>query len=232
MRLRATLLVLILAMAPAYPIFADQRFSDLLLQVQRLQEEVQQLRGRLEVQAYELSTLRRQQQEQYLDLDARLRGRSEAAPTTGVPDAGAPGTVPATPTAASGNSVAEKDAYRVAFDLLKQRRYEDAIRAFEDLLARYPNGEFADNARFWLGEANYVKQDYSAALTQFQRVLANYPLSPKVPASMLKIGYVHYEQGDWRAARTALQDVLVKFPDTAEAQLAESRLERMSREGH
>jgi tol-pal system protein YbgF len=132
----------------------------------------------------------------------------------------------------SAGPAGEKDAYRTAFDLLKQRRYDEAIRAFEGLLARYPDGEYADNARYWLGETNYVKRDYNAALTQFQRVLANYPLSPKVPSAMLKIGYIHYDQSDWQRARTTLQDVAKKYPDSTEARLAESRLDRMTREGH
>ena len=74
MRLRAILSILILAAAPALSIAADQRLSDLLLQMQRLQQEVQQLRGQLELQKHELSTLKRLQREQYLDLDARLQG--------------------------------------------------------------------------------------------------------------------------------------------------------------
>lgn len=253
MRLLATLLAVVLTVTPVFSSAVDQRLSDLLLQIQRLQQEVQQLRGRVELQQHEIATLKRQQREQYMDLDARLQGRSADQPpqapanragsSTGTGtfqnwDSGqqAPSTAADTTSAgsnaASESPTAEKQAYRIAFDLLKQRRYEDAIRAFEDLLARYPNGEFADNARYWLGEANYVKRDYSAALTQFQRVLASYPLSPKVPASMLKIGYIHYDQSDWQRARATLQDVAKKFPDTTEARLAESRLERMSREGH
>jgi tol-pal system protein YbgF len=231
MRLLRTLSVLMLSLAPTLPVAADQRLSDLLLQLQRLQQEVQQLRGRIELQQHEISTLKRQQREQYMDLDARLQGRSPAAPTgTVAPDV--TGMPPQHSKAPPETPAAEKQAYRAAFDLLKKRRYEDAIRAFEDLLARYPNGEFADNAHYWLGEASYVKRDYSASLTQFQRVLASYPLSPKVPGSMLKIGYIHYDQGDWQRARATLQDVTAKFPDSAEARLAESRLERMTREGH
>jgi len=231
MKLLRTFSVLMLSLAPTFPVAADQRLSDLLLQIQRLQEEVQQLRGRIELQQHEISTLKRQQQEQYLDLDARLQGRSPAAPTgTVAPDVTA--TPPQPSQAPPKVPAAEKQAYSAAFDLLKQRRYEDAIRAFQDLLARYPNGEFADNAHYWLGEASYVKRDYSAALTQFQRVLASYPLSPKVPGSMLKIGYIHYDQGNWQRARTTLKDVATKFPDSAEARLAKSRLERMTREGH
>jgi len=253
MQLNKFLPVLIVALTPSFPAFADQRLSDLVLQVQRLQQEVQHLRGQIEVQQHDIATLKQQQREQYLDLDTRLRARSGAtstqlsgggsrqagereafeAPTTAQSN---PSDMASAPPAVSGTasraSTGEKQAYHDAFDLLKQRRYDDAVRAFEDLLARYPNGEFADNARYWLGETHYVKRDYSAALTQFQRVLATYPLSPKVAGSMLKIGYIHYDQGDWQRARASLQDVIAKFPDSTEARLAESRLDRMTREGH
>lgn len=244
MTLRAILTILILAIGPTPPALADQRLSDLLLQIQRLQQEVQQLRGQVELQQHEISTLKRQQREQYVDLDSRLQGRSAASDQKTAsgkgrligkgsfePAAGGGSGVPPTNSGSAG-STGEKESYRIAFDLLKQRDYDAAVRAFEDLLARYPNGEFADNARYWLGETYYVKRDYTAALAQFQRVLANYPISPKVPGSMLKIGYIHYDQNDWKRARATLRDVAEKFPDSTEARQAESRLDRMTREGH
>ncbi len=267
MKLRILLAVALLALGHALPAAADRRLSDLLLQIERLQQEVQQLRGQLELQQHELGVLQRLQAEQYRDLDARMQKRW-APPTTLAPDfeadAAASGPEPepmedagveaVTSTVERASSPAaidapkpplkaastdapeppseEKKAYLAAFELLKQRHYEDAVGAFDDLLARYPNGEFADNARYWLGETHYVKRDYAAALTQFQRVLANYPLSPKVPGSMLKIGYIHYEQSNWRRARATLTDVIKKFPDSSEATLAERRLEIMAREGH
>ncbi|CAD7855297.1 MAG: hypothetical protein [Olavius algarvensis Gamma 1 endosymbiont] len=232
MNLRAVLPVAILILTPVLPAAADQRLSDLFLQIQRLQQEVQQLQGRVELQQYELSILERRQREQYLDLDARLRGRAPGATGHGPGNAGGTKDLPAPATAAAAPPGEEKQIYRNALDLLKQRRYQDAIRGFEDLLARYPNGEFADNARYWLGEANYVERDYKAALIQFRRVVADHPRSPKVPASLLKIGYIHYENKEWQQARGVLRDIRDKFPDTTEARLAESRLERMTREGH
>jgi tol-pal system protein YbgF len=246
MEFRGILPLLVLTLFPMMSWAADQRLSDLLLQIQRLQQEVQQLRGQVEVQRHELDTLKRQQRDQYVDLDSRLRAQSGASQPS------APGALPAEQrqpamsagTEAAGSSgpriigsgsvkpAGEKESYRAAFDLLKLRKYDDAVRAFEDLLARYPNGEFADNAHYWLGETHYVQRDFPSSLTQFQRVLANYPLSPKVPDSMLKIGYIHYERSDWQRARATLKDVIAKFPDTTEARLAQSRLDRMTRDGH
>lgn len=248
MKARATLFVLILFLLPGLATGADQRLSDLLLQMQRLQQEMQQLRGQVELQQHQLDTLRRQQQDQYLDLDTRLRGQGGGASpplTTAQPamEAAAPveplspasPAPPAPDLSVSGTGTAtlppEKDAYRAAFDLLKERRYDEAVRAFEDLLAVYPNGEYADNSRYWLGETYYVKRDYTKSLAEFQGVLTGYPLSPKVPGAMLKVGYIQYEQGDWQSARATFQDLAGKFPDSTEARLAQSRLERMTKEG-
>jgi tol-pal system protein YbgF len=240
-------------------ILANQRGSDMLLQIQRLQQEVQQLRGQVEQQQYEIKGLKSQLRDQYLDLDARLRGQpgrpdsgtQEPRPTAAT-QADAERLAPATPEGAATSrpprdqqrppdltppaaeapqTYNEQGAYRNAFDLLKQRRYDAAVRAFEDLLARYPKGEFADNARYWLGETHYVKRDYAAALRDFQRVISDYPLSPKVPGAVLKIGYIQDEQKDWPRARGTLQGLVERFPDTTEARLARSRLERMAREG-
>lgn len=249
MKILATISLLIFTAAPALSAAAEERLSDLVLQIQRLQQEMQQLRGQVEVQQHQIDTLKKQIQDQYLDLDGRLRGQggdaapAEAAGPTapGEPTPIAPATSE-TPTAgapdlsvngrAASQLPPEKDAYRDAFDLLKERRYDDAIKAFEDLLTVYPGGEFADNARYWLGETYYVKRDYARSLLAFQGVLTGYPLSPKVPGAMLKVGYIHYDQGDWQNARVSFQDLIGKFPDSTEARLAQSRLERMTKEGH
>ncbi len=53
MKYREMLLVLVFALVAASPASADQRLSDLLLQIQRLQQEVQQLRGQVELQQIE-----------------------------------------------------------------------------------------------------------------------------------------------------------------------------------
>jgi tol-pal system protein YbgF len=160
------------------------------------------------------------------------RSQSSAAPAGRATASGAASPDLALPPPEGRGRDAEREAYREAFDLLKQRRYDDAAAAFRALLSRYPRGELADNARYWLGETYYVKRDYAAALAEFQRVLDDYPLSPKVAGSMLKIGYIQDERKEWPRARTTLERLIDKFPDSTEARLAQGRLERMARDGH
>ncbi len=121
----------------------------------------------------------------------------------------------------------ERDAYSNAFSLLKDRKYDEARDAFNDLLRRYPQGEFTDNGRYWLGETYYVQRNYPAALAEFDRLVQINPSSPKVPAAMLKIGYIQFDQKAYDQARETLEKVIKSYPNSTEARLARSRLERM-----
>lgn len=251
-------------------ILENQSGSDLLLQVQRLQVEMQELRGMLETQRFQIEKLQRQLRDQYLDIDSRL-GSSQRAGAVGqfggpatAAGGGAQGALPAgvidasgldqssgdvtrpqysaAPPASIGGGVvgvpslpspetvggSERDAYSEAFGLLKERKYEDATEAFNELLSRYPRGEFSDNARYWLGETYYVQRDYPAALAQFEALVRNNPASPKVPGAMLKIGYIQYDQEAYDQARASLERVIERYPSSTEARLARSRLERIA----
>ena len=148
------------------------------------------------------------------------------APVPSSPDAVGIPALP-TPETTGGN---ERDAYRDAFELLKERKYPEAVDAFNDLLRRYPQGQFTDNARYWLGETYYVQRNYPAALAEFDRLVQLNPTSNKIPGAMLKIGYIQYEQEAYDQARAALTQVVTQYPDSTEARLARSRLERMGRE--
>jgi tol-pal system protein YbgF len=233
----------------------NQAASSLLLQVQRLQQEVQELRGQLEMQQYRINSLTGGQGEPSPGQDrppppAPFNDGGEPAE----PGAGGPGAselgglsppsavnaldlrptpptriplLPSPETTAGG----EREAYKAAFDLLKARQYAESQTAFRDLLARYPQGQYADSARYWLAESSYTARDYPTALMEFETLVRQYPQSPKVAGALLKIGYIQYEQQDWPAARSSLESLVKRFPEATEARLAKSRLERMSKEG-
>ena len=128
-------------------------------------------------------------------------------------------------------TISEQDAYLEAFEVLKQGRYDESIKAFEAFLLQFPDGEYADNARYWLAETYYVKKNFPVSLQQFQQLLAEYPDSSKLPGALLKIGYIQYELGNNIEARQSLERVRIEFSDSSVADLAKQRLERMDREG-
>ncbi|MBN4079560.1 tol-pal system protein YbgF, partial [Beggiatoa alba] len=89
----------------------------------------------------------------------------------------------------------------------------------------YPNGFFADNAQYWLGEANYVQRRFDVALSEFDKVVKNHPTSPKRADALLKMGFTYQELGQYDKARLSLNTVIMNYPDSTAASLAQKRLQ-------
>ncbi len=218
----------------------NQGLLEMLQLLQRMQAELQELRGELEQQSNELQSMRKRQRELYLDIDRRLTDiqlQAESVAPVPVESAAPAGEAASTATSEAAASVAsadpnqERGEYKVAFEILREGRYPEAIEVFTEFLKKYPDGNYADNAQYWLGEANYVSRNFQMALAEFNKVIERYPRSPKVADAKLKIGYTHYELQQWEKARTALNSVLTQHSNTSAAPLAEKRLLQMVSEG-
>ena len=193
-------------------------------QVDAARSELRALRGQIEEAKHELETVRQQQRDLYSDLDRRLLLLENAA---GISVPGATGA----PSADDIVAADETAVYGDAFAALKAGRYDEAVRGFQLYLTKYPKGARADNAAYWIGEAQYVQKDYDAALKSFESVLDRYPDSTKAPDAMLRIGYCQYELKAYKNARTTLRKVVASYPDTEAARLATQRLTDMDAEG-
>jgi tol-pal system protein YbgF len=236
----------------------SRSLMDMLNQVTTLQQEVQQLRGDIEVQNHTLESLQKRQRDLYLDIDRRLHrleaggvegqataplfaapGGEEAAAVPPAPAAMPPApaaAAPAAPIAPAAEPTLspadQRKAYDQALELLKEGRYNDAATAFQNFLQQYPDSSYADNAQYWLGEVYYVTRQFQPALTEFDKVLTVYPGSAKAADAKLKMGYIQYELKDWGKARGLLSDVVKAYPGSTSARLAQERLDRMQKEGH
>ena len=124
-------------------------------------------------------------------------------------------------------SLNEQQAYESAFELLKQSRYQDAITEFDALVNTWPRSELADDALYWMSEANYVNREFEAALNGFRRIVEGYPESSRLPEAMLKVGYIQYDIGAYDQAAQTFQDILARFPGHQVTVSAETRLRRI-----
>lgn len=125
---------------------------------------------------------------------------------------------------------AQQAAYEQAFNLLKEGNYSEAGQAFSAFIDQYPEAGNAGNAQYWLAETYYVTRQFPQAIAAFQTVLDRYPGSLKRSDAVLKIGFIHYEMQEWDEARNVLNEVVAQYPNTTSAELAETRLQRMSEE--
>lgn len=262
------------APAPRQTLTLDQRVTrmehmlqsgtlvDMLTRLNSLEQDLQALRGELEVQRHDLDDLQKHQRDLYLDIDRRLRAlevggtggttappaasaggqpssatgsEGAAAPpgaTPGMAAAAPPAPGPSPSTTPPQDTPQAQAAYDQAFNLLRSAQYDQAITAFKQFIADHPKGPLSDNAQYWLGEADYVTRQFPAALAEFQKVVSDYPDSPKIPDAKLKIGFTQYEMAHWDDARKTLTDVVNNYPDSSAAKLAENRLQKMKAEGH
>ena len=224
----------------------SQALVEMAVRLDRLERELQQLRGQTEEQAHSVKDLRQRQRDLYMDIDRRISSMEREAGAAGVATATepapaspvAPVSTPAAaaastnaapaPAAASGmDAEKERVAYQKAFDQLRDLRYAQAIDAFRSFLKEYPNGNYAPIAQYWIGEANYAQRNFKQAVADYQLLLQNYPKSPKLAEAMLKIGYSQYELGEKDAAKTILTDLANRYPDTTEAGQANAFLQKM-----
>lgn len=201
-------------------------------ELQRLREDVSGLRGDVEKLRFDNDSRERSTKELVVNLDRRLQaiegGSAGVIGGVGTAPGASPGTLTAIgPQRPAVASPEEEGAYLATFDLLKNGKYDDAIRGFRGMLDKWPQGRYADNAWYWMGEANYVKRDYSTALTNFQSLVQQFPGSPKMADGLLKMGLCQTELKRSGEAKAAFQRVVRDFPTSNAANLAKQKLEQM-----
>lgn len=125
----------------------------------------------------------------------------------------------------------EKNLYQEGFKQVRTDEFSQAIAIFQHLLTRYPQGEYADNAQYWIAESYYALRQFDAAIQAFNLLIERFPDSAKRPHSLLKIGYAYFEQQDYVSARALLEQVKTAYPNSSTARLAQARLARLAELG-
>ncbi len=230
------------------PLKSSGNNASLLDKVQGLQQDIQELRGQLEVQAHDLKLLQQQQLAFYKDLDARLPNApakiAQNPPTNGLSIVPARSPTPINPLPSAkpqtalitpvmnnpgrNNPADEQISYLAAYELVKNKRFDDALSAMQTFVALHPQGGYTANAEYWLGEIHLVKKSYPEAIQHFEVVLQQFPASTKAAASQLKIGYALAASGKKQEAIDRLQQVVKNYPNTNTAQLAKAKLDALT----
>lgn len=184
---------------------------ELSAQIQRQADEIARLNGLIETLSYELETAKKRQQDFYLDLDTRLR--KFETPAQAAADA------PADP-------ARETQEYEAALNQFKAARYKEAAAGFSAFVQKYPDGQLAPNAQYWLGNAWYAQRDCKKAIEAQTQVTSRYAESAKAPDAWLAIATCQQELGNANAARRALEAVVAGYPKSPAADAARERLKK------
>jgi tol-pal system protein YbgF len=133
------------------------------------------------------------------------------------------------PAAADSNAAAQspRAVYDAAYQDLTRGNHGLAILGFQEVIAKFPTSELADNAQYWIGESYYAQKDFKQALQEFQKTAQSNPQGDKVPASLLKTALCLQQLGDKPAARATLQSLVDRFPQSEEARLARTKIQEL-----
>ena len=130
------------------------------------------------------------------------------------------------------NLMEEQAVYQTAYNLIKVKKYNDAISSLQKMLVKYPSGQFAANAHYWLGELYSLTGESDQAASEFNVVVKHYPANPRVADAELKLGLINATLLKWPAAKVSFKKVISKYPGTTSARLAMEQLKLLKQAGH
>ena len=132
----------------------------------------------------------------------------------------------ATQSASAGQFANAKAQYDHAFGLLSQANYPAAEQALGAFLASHPQDPLAGNAKYWLGETQYVRGQYREAAVTFAEGFQQYPNSAKAPDNLLKLAKSLSALGQNEDSCGTLNELLRRYPKAPANVLQQAQRER------
>lgn len=176
----------------------------------------------VEQQLVQLQELAGQSQRRLSDLNAQLDANRQrlTAPVDSVGSA---------PAAQPGGGASAQDLYDIGRSQLQNGAAVTARRAFEQLLASFPQDSLAAAAQFGIAETYALEKQSDRAIRELERVVEQYPSSARAPAALYRAGILQEERGNAKKSREYFQRVVARYPRSDEAASARRKLGSSSR---
>ncbi|MCR5813974.1 MAG: tol-pal system protein YbgF [Desulfovibrio sp.] len=114
----------------------------------------------------------------------------------------------------------EEASYKQALKAVRSGHPQEGMQKFREFLNTYPNGKYAPNAEFWIGECLYDQGKYQEALDQYATVGSKYPKHHKNADALLKSGMSYKRLGDSAKSKESYNRLLKEFPNSEAARRA------------
>ncbi len=176
---------------------------ELSLTNDKLKEENQELRGKLEELQKQHQDLSSSQKNYYADLDVRLKKlEPQEVEIEGVKGPSLP---------------IEKIDYDSALKDFQNGDLPKANQSLSDFVIKYPYSPYVPLVKYWLTNTQYALKDYKPAIATAQSLIKQFPDHPRVPESYLTIANCQIESGQKADAKKTLELVIKNYPDSKAA---------------
>ena len=127
-------------------------------------------------------------------------------------------------------STADYAAYQKAFVMGLQRNYQGKINALDDLMSRYPNSQYFDDALYEKSRALTMMNRENEAIGVLQELIGKYAGSPLASQGGVQLGQLYYNTGNYQRSVAAYKSVIQNFPGSEDARTALVSLETVYRD--
>ncbi len=127
-------------------------------------------------------------------------------------------------------SAADYAAYQRAFVMGLQRNYQGKISGLDELMRRYPNSQYIDDALYEKSRALTMLNRENEAISVLQRLVSDYPRSPLASQGGVQLGQLYYNTNNYQQSIAAYKNVISNFPGSDDARNALISLETVYRD--
>lgn len=121
--------------------------------------------------------------------------------------------------------VNDQFAYNSAFQLIRDRQFEQAIDAMIFFTHQYPKSELLVDAIFWVGQTEAVLAKDEQAIKTFAYIAKTFPDYRRTTQAQVKLGKLLIKNGRLNEGLSILAKVIDLAPSSVEAGLAEREIQ-------
>ena len=214
---------------------SDQESLEILLdKLNKLEEEMANLSNNIDQNTYELQRIEDANQLRYMDLDKRIHQLETLILLSNEDDnqeqivSSDLNENPLSGLIANDESEEEFLLWSNSLKLIENSRYSEAAENLRLLILSFPQGEYTNEAYFYLGDIYFQQQMYQDSIETFNSLLNNFPENNRTPESIFKLGLNFLRLEDELAAISNFNNVIQNYPESSAAILSKEELVKLN----
>ena len=212
----------------------EESLEILLDKLNKLEEEIANLSNNIDQNTYELQRIEDANQLRYMDLDKRIHqletlillsnedDNQEQIVSSDLDENPLSGLI------ANDESEEEFLLWSNSLKLIENSRYSEAAENLRLLILSFPQGEYTNEAYFYLGDIYFQQQMYQDSIETFNSLLNNFPENNRTPESIFKLGLNFLRLEDELAAISNFNNVIQNYPESSAAILSKEELVKLN----